>query len=376
MPFFRTLVALALTAVASSQALAQTFPVRYSITATLPAPVSSAPDAVAFRLNNTGQAAGYGFYRQGTVTRLVFINGWWRFVRTPVERGVAVSWTGGTPTVLKPLSSSATTLAAALNDSGWVAGQAFKSATAAKGYAVVWRAGQVTELGAGLDSEAIEVNANGWVLGSRVPSGDYIRQPFLWRNNRVESLGPYPAGVQASDARCVGLSDAGTVICLSLQRVGIDDISWRSFVWNNGSFQELTYPGATTVVVSEISPAGVVAGLMKMPGDVGTYGDPGRPFLWRAGQFTLLPRVPGELLASITDVNDDGTVVADVRSATVDKQQVWTAAGAVIDVKDLSVTSGDTIVRVLDINDRGSLLATVRRGATGAERQVVLAPAP
>lgn len=72
-PFFAlAAVALATALPASAQQIA--FPTRYAISAEFPAP-STLPDAVAFRLNNLGQAAGTGVYTKGTTTRLVFING-------------------------------------------------------------------------------------------------------------------------------------------------------------------------------------------------------------------------------------------------------------------------------------------------------------
>lgn len=204
---------LAFALLASGAVMAQSLPTQYSITSEMPAP-STLPDAVAYRLNNAGQAAGSGVYRQGTVTRLVFINGWPRLVTTAVERSMAVSWINGQAALLKPLATNSATSIGDINDSGWVVGDSFKSSTAAKGYATVWRNGVVTDLGAGLGSLAQRVNSQGWMLGVR-PLTTYSNQAFVWRNNRTENLG-LPPGARQNSTNCVGLTDAGTVACRTL----------------------------------------------------------------------------------------------------------------------------------------------------------------
>lgn len=356
---------------ASGAVTAQSFPTQYAITAEMPAP-STLPDAVAYRLNNAGQAAGSGVYRQGTVTRLVFINGWPRLVTTQVERSTAVAWTNGQPTLLKPLATNSATSIGDINDSGWVVGDSFKSSTAAKGYATVWRNGVVTDLGAGLGSVAQQVNSQGWVLGVR-PLTTYSNQAFVWRNNRIENLG-LPPGAPQNSTSCVGLTDAGTVACRTLISVGLDGQYWHSHLWNNGVFQELTYPGANGVLVNAVSRNGIIAGTMALAGDVSTLNMPDRPFLWRDGVFTFLPRVTAGFYANILAVTDQGTVLADLNSATGSRQEIWTATGSVTVLPTgLRVNTGDAVVRVHDINDQGQLLAAVKKG-TGAERQVLLTP--
>lgn len=362
---------LAFALLASGAVMAQSLPTQYSITAEMPAP-STLPDAVAYRLNNAGQAAGSGIYRQGTVTRLVFINGWPRLVTTAVERSMAVSWINGQAALLKPLATNSATSIGDINDSGWVVGDSFKSSTAAKGYATVWRNGVVTDLGAGLGSLAQRVNSQGWVLGVR-PLTTYSNQAFVWRNNRIENLG-LPPGAPQNSTNCVGLTDAGTVACRTLISVGLDGQDWHSYLWSNGVFQELTYPGATAVVVNAVSRNGIIAGTMALAGDVTAYGDPDRPFLWRDGVFTFLPRVAAGFIANVLAVNDQGTVLADLSSRTGSRQEIWTATGSVTVLPaGLRVNSGDAVVRVHDINDQGQLLAAVKKGAA-AERQVLLTP--
>lgn len=369
--FALSAVALANALPANAQQTA--LPTRYTISSEFPAP-STLPNAVAFRLNNQGQTAGTGVYTKGTTTRLVFINGWPRLVTLPVERTTAVGWQNGQPALLKPLAANSATSIYDIGDNGWIVGDSFKSSTAAKGYAVVWRDGKVTDLGAGLGSYAQYVNAQGWILGHRpISSGNPTRQPFLWRNNRVESLGTLPVDPVMGNTYCAGLSDTGIVPCYSFIST-IGGVVSRSFVWDNGSFQELLYPFATKIVASSVSHNGIVAGLMAFTGDVSTYGDPDRPFLWRNGQFTFLPRVPAGWLANIGTVTDQGTLLVELTSAAGSRQEAWTAAGEVRLLSGLSVGNGDTVVHVHDLNDQGQLLAAVKRGVAGAERQVLLTP--
>jgi uncharacterized membrane protein len=360
---------------ASGAAMAQSVATQYSITAEMPAP-ATLPNAVAFRLNNAGQAAGSGVYTQGTVTRLVIIGGKLKFVTTPVERSMAVSWANGKATLLKPLSANAATSIGDINDNGWVVGDSFKSTTAAKGYATVWRNGVVTDLGAGLGSAAQRVNSQGWVLGVRPLANSVIsEQAFIWRNNRIENLGTYPPGLTTHSTNCVGLSDAGTVACRSLVEVGIGALDWHSYLWNNGVFQELSYPGATDILVSAVSRNGNIAGTMALAGDAGAYDMPDRPFVWRDGVFTILPRVAAGFYANILAVNDQGTVLTELNSATGFRQELWSASGSVVVLPGgVSVSSGDAVIRVHDLNDNGQLLAAVKKGSSGTERQVLLTP--
>ncbi|RZL02771.1 MAG: hypothetical protein EOP36_07675 [Rubrivivax sp.] len=372
---FVALAALAWAATVLPASAQSPFPTRYALGTEFPAP-TTLPNAVAFRLNNQGQAAGTGVYTKGTTTRLVFINGWPRLVTLPVERATAVAWKAGQPALLKPLATNSATSVHDINDTGWVVGDSFKSSTAAKGYAVVWRDGNVTDLGAGLGSYAQYVNAQGWILGYRqTSSSNTTRQPFLWRNNRVDSLGTAPDSALYGNVDCVGLSDTGVVPCRRFIST-IEGVVSQSFVWSNGVFEALSHPQATKIVVSAVSRNGIVAGLMALAGDVTTYGDPDRPFLWRNGQFTFLPRVPAGLLAHILTVTDQGTLLVDITSVNLSRQEVWTASGQVVSpLSSLSLDSGDTVVRVHDLNDQGQLLAAVKRGASGAERQVLLTPA-
>lgn len=380
-PFAQAAMALALGLIASASAMAHSFPTQYAITTELPAP-SGRPDAEAFQLNNQGQAAGYGFFREGSITRLVFIGGKLRFVQTPEERGVAVRWNGSVGTLLPALASRASATVADINDNAWIAGQSNPSRTATRGQAVVWQGNKIVDLRAGESSAAQFINNLGWVVGYRYLSSDYAARPFLWRNNRLEDLGTFlPTSYSIGAKACVGLSDNGLIPCRALVAdANSADFrhTWRSFVWNNGAFQELTLPGIAEVVVTAVSPGGIVAGSLRKDTDPeaapGQLREQNWPFLWRNGEFTIMPRTAPGTPATGYQVDDQGTVLMRDYVDNVERPLLRLVSGEVLDARTaLTIATGDRIVRVHELNAKGQLIAAVRKG-TGAERIVVLTP--
>ncbi|RZL10248.1 MAG: hypothetical protein EOP40_07080 [Rubrivivax sp.] len=379
-PLAHAAMALVLGLTASATATAQGFPTRYAIATELPAP-SGRPDAEAFQFNNLGQATGYGFFREGSILRLVFIDGKLRFVQTPEERGVGVRWNGSVGTLLPALASRASATVADINDNAWIAGQSNPSRTATRGQAVVWQGSKIVDLRAGESSAAQFINNLGWVVGYRYMSGDYAARPFLWRNSRLEDLGGFlPTSVSINAKACVGVSDNGLIPCRALvadPNSADFRSTWRSFVWNNGAFQELAFPGVAEVVVTAVSPGGIVAGSLRKDTDPeaapGQLREQNWPFLWRNGELTIQPRTAPGTPSSGYQVDDQGTVLMRDYVDNVERPLVRLASGEVIDVRTLTVASGDRIVRVHELNAKGQLLAAVRKG-TGAERIVVLSP--
>lgn len=359
-------------------AQAQTVPRHYVVQTEL-APPAAVPNAQGASLSGQGRVAGGGVVTDGTRTRLVFVGGKLTWVTTPVERSVGVTWTGGQPTVLKSYATKAPADLAEVNDTGWAVGRAAKSGTeGAALYATLWKSVSPTDLGAGADSQADFINGQGWVLGKRFvtvktkANSLFTSEPFLWRNGKLERLKAYPAGIVGMG--CQGLSDSGVAACMGLAYdPATYGTSLKPYVWSNGVYQPIDYAGAQDVVLAGVSRDGLVSGNLTLNGQL-------RGFVWNNGQFTLLPQVGFTVLAPTSQ----GLLRAYRRFLTPEspyvhqeQQQLWSLSGDAVDVRDLVVASGETVLAVSDLNEQGQLLAAVRRPTEGAgakARLVVLSP--
>lgn len=380
-PSFRLPVAAAVLAwamAALGAAQAQTVPRRYIVQTEL-TPPAAVPNAQGSSLNGQGHVAGGGVVVDGTRTRLAFIGGKLAWVTSPVERSVGVTWVNGQVTVLKPLATKAAADLADANDAGWVVGRAAKSSTeGAALYATLWKSASPTDLGAGTDSQADVINGQGWVLGKRFvtvktkANSLFTSEPFLWRNGKLERLKAYPSGIVGMG--CRGLSDSGLAACMGLAYDPVTfGTSLKPYIWRNGVYQPLDYAGAQDVVLAGVSRDGLVSGNLTLHGQL-------RAFVWNNGQFTLLPQAGFTVLAPTTQ----GLLRAYRRFLTPEspyvhqeQHQLWSLSGDAVDVRDLVVVSGETVLSVADMNDHGQLLAAVRRptDAAGAKaRMVVLSP--
>jgi len=94
-----------------------------------------------------------------------------------------------------------------------------------------------------------------------------------------------------------GINDAGTVVGLINAPGGIDGIE-RGFVYRNGEFQILDYPGAGSTSLLDINNAGIALG--------GAYVNPTQVyFSYKAGAFTAVPLCnPFDILIEITNQGD------------------------------------------------------------------------
>lgn len=365
------------TGVAQAQTQMHTVPRQYVIQAEL-ARSAEVSNAQGSSLNGQGMVAGGGVVVDGTRTRLAFIGGKLTWVTAPIERSIGVKWAGGQATVLKSFLTKASADPAAINDAGWVVGRAAKStAVGASLYATLWKTASPIDLGAGADSQAEFINAQGWVLGRRfitvkTPAGSVsTSEPFLWRQGKLERLNAYPDGITGMG--CRGLSDTGVAACMgSAPDTGAYSGTSRwPYLWANGVYQPVNHAGAQDVEWGGISSNGIVSGNFTLQGQQ-------RAFVWRNGQFTLLPQVGFTVLAPTSQ----GLLRAYRRFLTPEspyvhqeQHQLWSVSGDAVDVRELVVASGEQVVAVADLNDQGQLLAAVRPAVEGATaRMVVLSP--
>lgn len=378
----RALLAAACLSLSSWSAHAQTVPRQYTASPPL-AIQAGATGSMPMTLGPSGQVAGWGSIPDGTTIKLTIVDGKLVFVRVMVSHMVGLLWSStGQVTALKPLVTKADATAMRVNASGWVVGKARKStSSSANDFAVVWRNGTPTDLGAGAWSDATHVNSAGQVLGlQHITNAKDLtghaypkRQPFLWANGKLQALSNFPAGISNMD--CVGLSDAAQIPCNGL---GFDFDTNTAYLWSNGQYLPLNFPGATSTRLMGITPGGAVHGSVQING---AY----RLFIWRAGQFTLMPSdwtyiqamTDGGLLLVYRDTGQktpsgDAVTVVEIRSLSGD-------AFALGHGQCFNLTTGAQVCGVIvDMNNQGQLLVNqgyVPGASVSSTGQVVLTPA-
>lgn len=347
---------------------------------------AGASGSMPLALGPTGQSVGRGGVPYGSTLKLTIVDGKLVFVRESLSQGVGLLWsTNGQVTVLKPLVTKADAAAMRINASGLVVGTARKStSSSANDFAVVWRNGTngtPTDLGAGAWSEATHVNSAGQVLGmqhittARDLAGQKYpkRQPFLWANGKFQALSNFPAGTSNMD--CVGLSDAAQIACNGL---AFDFDTSTPYLWINGQYLPLDFPGGTSTRLRGITPGGAIHGSVRING---VY----RLFIWRAGQFSLMPP-DWDYIQTMTDVgllvyrdtgqktpSGDAVMAVELRSLSGD-------ALALGNAPCFSLTSGGQACgTIVDMNHQGQVLLNqgYSPGASPSSTgHVVLTPVP
>jgi probable HAF family extracellular repeat protein len=268
--------------------------------------------------------------------------------------------------------------AEAVNGRGEVVGQS-------DGRAVLWRSGQVVDLGtpAGSASFALDVSEFGEVVGFS-QAGDVLRA-FRWQGGgELVDLPPLPGDTSSI---AFGVNDRGVVVGVSLD-AGSRPVLWRP----DGTVVDLS---ATKLyrpedadnagrLVGEISvggstsPALVSAGTTKAltdrlgaasaineVGEVTGYFFDGNhgSFTWAGGRLTEIPMLPGAIVMQAQAVNNHGVVVGFSQ-----------AEGFRWDGVALAVLPGLAgPLAAQDINDRGWIAGT-STAANGNSHAVVLLP--
>ena len=153
--------------------------------------VAHYPYADATDINASGQVVGWG--------------------ETPQERQVAILWRDGVPTVLPSPQQSRYNRAWAINADGDVVGAVDLSPSFSYSIfrAVLWRDGQVTELGTlgGTESQAFGINDLGQVVGGSFTSaGDF--HAFRWEAGAMLDLGTLGGGFSSA----YDISESGRIV--------------------------------------------------------------------------------------------------------------------------------------------------------------------
>jgi probable HAF family extracellular repeat protein len=283
--------------------------------------------ASGYAVNNAGQVAGTSataaqfdhafLWTAGVMTDLGTLGGDYSFAyginTTGDVAGTAYSsssayhafvYHAGVMTDLGP--SGAQSDATAINDAGDVVGQAGLPENLYYPHAVLYRNGDVIDLGTlgGQSSVAHAVNRDGVVAGQASIAGPPEAHAFSW-DGTMTDLGT----LGGNDGNAYGINQRGQVVGLS--RLAGTCCTVRAFLYENGAMRDLgTLGGSSDSHAYGINAAGVIVGNATIVGDRFYHA-----FVYTGGVMhdlnDLIPTGTGIVLGEATAINDRGQIVAN-----------------------------------------------------------------
>jgi probable HAF family extracellular repeat protein len=232
-----------------------------------------------------------------------------------------------------------------LNDAGQVVGI---SDSSNGGRAFVWESGRMSELPAttttSTSSGAMAVNRAGDIAGYSRGPDPYSGRAILWRNGVPTDLGDLPGGYDRSFA--TDLNDNGSVVGSSSARIEnlrTDFKGTLGFIWREGVMTSLGdlprgLEGSSALAVNNRDQVVGTSMTDCLGGGCGPdYNGTSHAFIWEDGvmwdlnDLLIGPQptgIPGLVLVSANDINDDGWIVGIAATPfTYDPEAVTYARG-------------------------------------------------
>lgn len=228
------------------------------------------------------------------------------------------------------------------------------------------------------------INSHGWVAGYSNETGNAVRQAVVWRDGQIEELGSL--GGPSSSVVWTGLSSSGMIVGIA-ETADIDPLgeSWsctpffatgeesghvcRGFVWENGVMSALPTFGGTHSYAAGVNSRGQVVGwaenLVHEPTCHPTDGDQVLQFraaLWepKRGAMRELPPWGDHSTSAATAINERGQAVGISGDCDVAVGRfsaltgvLWQPSGDVVNIGGLG---GDAWHTPTAINSRGDVV--------------------
>ncbi|MFO0782224.1 MAG: hypothetical protein U0636_00885 [Phycisphaerales bacterium] len=307
----------------------------------LPVPAGT-EDSVAWGINSSGTAVGYGYTTSGGAAP----GHWASFV-----------WPGDGGWFEIPVSAPVTAAYAfAVNNAGWVAGQVSLQPGAVASAPFVWKDGQLTVIDPAQFGKtsgiARGVSDSGWVVGSMGNTSGSTGRAFRWKDGVAEVLQPLPGAVNS-----VGwaVSEAGVVVgnCRFSGGVGGSTFHQIATVWPlDGSPMALESPASyNSTGAWDISEDGTILGEAGQPTTQGL--PPYSQLVWILGVPYALEDVglsPNQATAAVA-MNQRGQIVGYGAIPDTQAGSAWmvTPTGVPADLNHDCVVDGADLVELLQM---------------------------
>jgi probable HAF family extracellular repeat protein len=288
-------------------------------------------------------------------------------------------WHEGDLTDLGVFPGGDASLTTWISDSGLIAGQARNGLVdpllpgVAEVRAVLWKAGQITDIGTlgGNESAGFSVNNRGQVVGLATntipdPFSFFVTQlrAFLWQDGVIQDLGTL-GGPEAwalfvnERGQVAGFSFTNSIPNPVLDACGANVPTEVPFLWEKDKgMTSLGTLGGTCGLPYGLNNRGQVVGLSDLAGDSTSH-----PFLWGGGSLTDLGTLGGSFGIAM-GINDAGAVVG---GATNENDQAFLAFlwkhGV---MTNLGTLNGDDCSFAFHINSMGQIVGTSFPCAGGA----------
>jgi probable HAF family extracellular repeat protein len=217
----------------------------------------------------------------------------------------AFRWQNGALSDLGTLPGGAGSIADAINSKGAMVGisDVFDALTGHRGDAVLWKHGQIIDLGSlgGSFAAPNDINDREQIVGGGLNTtadpfgglgpflgGTTQTRALLWQDGAMQDLGT----LGGNDAFAISVNGRGQIAGNSYTNsipnaeTGIPTV--HPFIWENGQMLDLGSLGGLYTVASKLNAKGQVAGTSDLAGDQTAH-----PFLWQRGSLRDLGTLGG-----------------------------------------------------------------------------------